>query len=127
MIDVRHFLEEHFMRRRIPRIIVTLAAAAAALTMAGTSAQAAPPTKNPEQGLVFLSKWASDAVVAYFPTVDGGCTAFPAAATVLIGYSGVSDVRAWRTADCSGQETGLGTLVTFSAGEYGSFKAFPQS
>lgn len=65
-------------------------------------------------------------MVAHFPTVDGSCTTFPAKATVLIGCSGVLDVRAWRTADCSGQEHGLGTSVTFAAGEYRSFKAFPQ-
>jgi hypothetical protein len=113
------------MRRKLTRIAVTLAAGAAALTMLGTSAQAASPAKDPEQGLYFLAEWASDTVVAHYPTVDGTCTAFPAKATVLIGYSGVLDVRAWRTPDCTGQESGLGTLRTFPAGEYASFKAFP--
>jgi hypothetical protein len=65
------------MRRTIARVAVTLAAGAAALTMLGTSAQAAPAGGHPESGLVFYRVWFADPV-AHFATVDGTCQRFPA-------------------------------------------------
>ncbi|WP_062211794.1 hypothetical protein [Streptomyces sp. NBRC 109706] len=111
------------MPRSILRNTLGLAAAAAALCFAASPAVASPAsTSAPGTGLVFYAADYSTPV-AHFPNPSGECTAFPATAALLVGYSNVSDVTAYRTADCSGQATALGTLRSFEAGTFVSFRA----
>ncbi|WP_426750507.1 hypothetical protein [Myxococcus sp. Y35] len=100
---------------------VALRAALAVIAVA-TVASAAPAI-NWESGLTFYS---DDFMtpVANFPDPAGGCHAFPATATSLVGWSNVENVIAYWSDDCSGQEIWLGTLRTFQPGEYASFSAF---
>ncbi|MCO1597908.1 hypothetical protein M8C17_22410 [Micromonospora sp. RHAY321] len=83
----------------------------------------ASPASAQTSGLTFYSgSFATE--VANFPAPTGACTALPPTADSHVGWSGVSDVTFYRTSDCSGQATGVGTLRTYEAGRYTSFRAF---
>ncbi|MFY1828761.1 hypothetical protein ACN47A_22780 [Myxococcus fulvus] len=97
----------------------TLALAGAALT--ATVAQAS--SDDSQSGLSFYAG-SFVKLVSNVPSPDGTCTAFPAEADSLVGWSNVQQVLAYRTADCTGQAVGLGTLRTFAAGEFASFIAY---
>lgn len=106
------------------RTTVGLVTAAMALSLAASPAMASSVTPaSAESGLTFYTDNFTTPVANY-PNPDGECTAFPATADALVGWSNVTDVIAYRSADCSGQATGLGTLRTFTAGEFLSFRAF---
>jgi hypothetical protein len=108
------------MQRNIIRAVLGLTAA---VTMAGlltTPAVAATP--NSTTGLTFY-RGIPLRPVLNIPHPDGSCTPFPATADVLIGWSNVEQVIAYKTGDCSGTATGLGTLTSFQAGVYTTFKA----
>ncbi|MBN9685953.1 MULTISPECIES: hypothetical protein [unclassified Corallococcus] len=104
-----------------------LRAALAVATVAGiaisSTAAFAEDANDWESGLTFYS---SDYVtpLANFPAPDGECHAFPATAGLLIGWSNFEHVIAYRTADCSGDAFGLGTLRSFDPGEFASFIAY---
>ncbi|MGW2178884.1 hypothetical protein ACWCXX_12495 [Streptomyces sp. NPDC001732] len=99
-----------------------MAAAAAVLITANPAAAASEPD---ETGLTFYTVDADQLTpVANFPDPDGECTAFPSTATLLVGWSDVTQVIAYKSADCTGGAWGLGTLRGFEAGEYLSFVAY---
>jgi hypothetical protein len=105
------------------RTTVGLATAAAALCLTPSPAMASSATPaSAESGLTFYADNFTTPVANY-PNPDGECTPFPASAVALVGWSNVTDVIAYRSTDCSGQATGLGTLRTFTAGEFVSFRA----
>ncbi|MFI6160141.1 hypothetical protein ACVMYR_23590 [Micromonospora sp. PTRAS2] len=106
------------MRKRIVRTVVGLAAVAGA-----TAATALPAHAALAAGLTFYQGTFATPVL-HVPEPDGACTAFPASADSLAAAGGVEQVLAFRSADCAGAAVGLGTLRTFPAGEYHSFRAF---
>ncbi|MFG1803766.1 hypothetical protein ACGFI4_26850 [Micromonospora carbonacea] len=106
------------MRKRIVRIAVGLAAVAGA-----TATMALPAHAAPAAGLTFYQGTFATPVL-HVAEPDGACTAFPASADSLAADGGVEQVLAFRSADCAGAAVGLGTLRTFPAGEYHSFRAF---
>ncbi|MFY2561990.1 hypothetical protein ACN469_30630 [Corallococcus terminator] len=104
------------MRSKLALAAVALACAAFTATAAQTSFSAN------ETGLSFYAgNFAT--LVANVPNPDGSCTAFPADADSLVGWSNVQQVIAYRSADCTGQAVGLGTLRTFRPGEFASYTA----
>ncbi|WP_127502020.1 hypothetical protein [Actinoplanes solisilvae] len=108
------------MRKSVTRAVLGLTATVAALGFAASPAAAAPDSPS---GLTFYAGTFTKPVLNVADP-DGACTAFPAKADSLVGWSNVTTVLAYRTADCTGQATGLGTLRTFGAGEFKSFSAF---
>ncbi|MFG1868614.1 hypothetical protein [Micromonospora arborensis] len=82
----------------------------------------ASPASAQESGLTFYSGNFATAV-ANFPAPTGACTPLPPTADSHVGWSGFQDVFFYRTPDCSGQETGAGTLLTYPAGRWTSFRA----
>jgi hypothetical protein len=98
-----------------------------AVTAIGAALTAGPASAAPAtdwtSGLTFYQATTATPV-ANFAHPDGVCTPFPATATLLIGWSDVEQVVAYRGADCTGVAVGLGTLRGFRAGEYRSFSAF---
>lgn len=109
------------MSPMIKRVVPPLAAAAAVVGLFAAPAAAAP--MEPQTGLTFYQSWGGEPV-AGFPDPDGSCQVFPAGATVLVGWSGVDEgVFAYRGADCTGRVSALGTLRSFTAGEFSSFRA----
>ncbi|GLY47990.1 hypothetical protein [Lentzea sp. NBRC 102530] len=95
------------MRNALTRTAIGLAAAAALAGGAAMPAAAAPA--DPETGLSFYvyKEWK---FVANFPQPDTGCHLFPKGADLLVGWSGLENVRAYSTPDCTGQYSSLGTL-----------------
>ncbi|GIJ26354.1 hypothetical protein Vqi01_15160 [Micromonospora qiuiae] len=108
------------MRRRLSRIGAALATSAAVII--GLGAVAAPASAQ-ASGLTFYSGQFTD-TVAHFPAPSGDCSALPAAADSHIGWSGFQDVVFYRTSDCTGQATAVGTLRTYEAGRWLTFRAF---
>ncbi|WP_431977491.1 hypothetical protein [Micromonospora haikouensis] len=106
------------MSKRIIRTVVGLAAVAGA-----TAAMALPAHATSAAGLTFYQGTFATPVL-HVAEPDGTCTAFPASADSLAAAGGVEQVLAFRSADCAGAAVGLGTLRTFPAGEYHSFRAF---
>ncbi|GEN07646.1 hypothetical protein SAMN05443572_101340 [Myxococcus fulvus] len=100
-------------------VLTTVALMGAAFT-AGV-AQAS--SDDGQTGLTFYARTFTQPVLNVAQP-DGTCTAFPAEADSLVGWSNVQQVLAYRTADCTGQAVGLGTLRTFAAGEFASFIAY---
>ncbi|MFF3854371.1 hypothetical protein [Micromonospora sp. NPDC002575] len=106
------------MRKRIVRTAVGLAAVAGATAAMALPAHAA----SAGAGLTFYQGTFATPVL-HVAEPDGACTAFPASADSLAAAGGVAQVLAFRSADCTGAAVGLGTLRTFPAGEYHSFRA----
>ncbi|MFP2958064.1 hypothetical protein ACLEPN_09575 [Myxococcus sp. 1LA] len=96
-----------------------IALAAVALACTTFTATASDLT---ETGLTFYAG-SFEKPVLNIPNPDGTCLPFPAEAESLVGWSNVAQVTAYWSDDCSGPASGLGTLRTFTAGEYGSFRA----
>ncbi|HET6479082.1 MAG TPA: hypothetical protein VFG35_03430 [Actinoplanes sp.] len=107
------------MHKTVTRVILGLTAATATLGVAAAPAAAAP---SAESGLTFYAGNFSTPVLNVAHP-NGACTKLPATADSLVGWSDVSTVLAYRTADCTGPATGLGTLRTFTAGAFVSFRA----
>jgi len=107
------------MRKTSARLGATLVASAVAAV--GLGGAMASPASAQRSGLTFYSgQFATE--IATFPA-SGACTALPATADSHIGWSGVRDVVFYGTADCTGQATGVGTLRTYEAGRWQSFRA----
>ncbi|MFD4673028.1 hypothetical protein ACFWNN_25115 [Lentzea sp. NPDC058450] len=106
------------MRNALTRTAIGLAAAAALVGTAAMPAAATPG--DPETGLSFYvyKEWK---FVANFPQPDTGCHLVPAGADLLVGWSGLENVRAYSTPDCTGQYSSLGTLRSVVPG-YVSFR-----
>ncbi|GLY24305.1 hypothetical protein Misp04_40370 [Micromonospora sp. NBRC 101691] len=80
------------------------------------------PCGTRRSGLTFYSGiFATE--VAHLPAPTGECAALPPTADSHVGWSGFADVVFYRTADCTGQATGMGTLRTYEAGGWQSFLA----
>ncbi|PWR08683.1 hypothetical protein DKT68_14925 [Micromonospora acroterricola] len=82
----------------------------------------ATPASAQESGLTFYSGTFATRV-ANVPAPTGACTALPPTADSHVGWSGFRDVTFYQTPDCSGQATGVGTLRTYEAGRWTSFRA----
>ncbi|MEU4397466.1 hypothetical protein [Micromonospora orduensis] len=83
----------------------------------------ASPASAQESGLTFYSgNFATE--VANVPAPTGACTPLPPTADSHVGWSGFQDVVFYRSTDCSGQATGMGTLRTYPAGRWTTFRAF---
>ncbi|KOX13490.1 hypothetical protein ADK66_04760 [Micromonospora sp. NRRL B-16802] len=95
---------------------------ASVLAVTGLSLAASPASAQPS-GLTFYSG-AFTTEVANFPAAPIACAALPLTADSHIGWSGFRDVIFYRTTDCTGQATGVGTLRTYEAGRWLSFRAF---
>ncbi|MBQ0900557.1 hypothetical protein [Micromonospora sp. U21] len=83
----------------------------------------ASPASAQDSGLTFYSGTFTTKV-ANVPAPTGECTALPATADSHVGWSGFRDVTFYQTPDCSGPATGVGTLRTYPAGRWTSFRAF---
>ncbi|MCP3098795.1 hypothetical protein LZ198_07895 [Myxococcus sp. K15C18031901] len=101
--------------------LVLAAVALAGATFTATAAQT--PSAAPTSGLSFYAG-SFTALVLNVPQPDGTCSAFPAEADSLVGWSNVQQVLAYRSADCTGPAVGLGTLRTFGRGEFTSYVAY---
>lgn len=110
------------MRRTAIRTVTSLAVAVAGATALMGSPASAQPAKA-QTGLTFYQGTFAVPVL-HVADPDGSCTAFPTTAASLAGSGTVSEVVAYRTDDCTGAAVGLGTLRTFPAGGYLSFRAF---
>ncbi|MCO8274090.1 hypothetical protein M1L60_26160 [Actinoplanes sp. TRM 88003] len=109
------------MRKTAVRLSVGLAAVAAFGTVAATPAAAAPA--DVQSGLSFyVYNRQSPTFVANFPQPDSSCQAVPARADLLVGWSGLTNVLAYRSADCSDRPASLGTLRSIRPGEFQSFR-----
>ena len=106
------------MRKTVIRAAIGLAAATTAAVTAAPAYAAAGTDYN--SGLTF---YRGTTAVANVADPDGSCTSFPSTATLLVGWSNVEQVTAYRGADCTGTPIGLGTLRSFTAGEYRSYRA----
>ncbi|MFK3982335.1 hypothetical protein ACI2K4_18385 [Micromonospora sp. NPDC050397] len=102
---------------RIGRAVI-----ASAIVAGGIGVAAAPAAAAPHSGLVFYSGTFTTPVL-HVPAPTGKCAALPATADSHAGYSGFDNVTFYRTTDCTGQATGVGTLRTYGAGQYKSFYA----
>ncbi|WDZ86604.1 hypothetical protein [Micromonospora cathayae] len=107
------------MGKSIIRTVTGVTAAAGVVAMMALPAHAASAIGA---GLTFYQGTFATPVL-HVAEPDGACTPFPAAADSLAAGGPVQQVLAFRTADCSGTAVGLGTLRTFSAGVYHSFRA----
>ncbi|MEW2432238.1 hypothetical protein AB0877_29920 [Micromonospora sp. NPDC047644] len=107
------------MRARAARAGAVLTISA--IMTAGLGVLASPASAQ-ESGLTFYSGTFTTAV-AHFPAPTGACTPLPPTADSHVGWSGFQDVTFYRSTDCSGQATGVGTLRTYPAGQYTSFRA----
>jgi hypothetical protein len=108
------------MRKTVIRTFVVLAAAAAASTaLLGSPAYAEPRETS---GLTFY-EGTFGAPVLHLAKADGICRPFPATAGSLAASQTVTQVLAYRSADCTASPVGLGTLRGFPAGEFLSFQA----
>ncbi|WP_436532933.1 hypothetical protein [Actinoplanes sp. HUAS TT8] len=108
------------MTKNVTRAAIGLAVATAAVGLSVTPAGAA--VTDPHTGLTFYSgSFATPVLNVAHP--DGACTALPASADSLVGWSDVTAVHAYAGADCTGAAVGLGTLRTFRAGEFAAFRA----
>ncbi|TDC36975.1 hypothetical protein E1211_11875 [Micromonospora sp. 15K316] len=108
------------MRRNGARIGAGLAASA--MMVVGLGVAASPASAAPS-GLTFYTA-NFGAEVAHVDAPTGECTPLPAAAASHVGWSGFSDVVLYRAADCTGYATSTGTLRTYEAGRYLSYRAF---
>ncbi|MEV4199211.1 hypothetical protein [Micromonospora globbae] len=108
------------MRRTGARIGAALAASA---VLAGGLGVAASPASAQPTGLSFYTA-NFDAEVAHVDAPTGECTPLPATAAGHIGWSGFTDVVLYRTTDCTGYATHTGTLRTYEAGKYLSYRAY---
>ncbi len=108
------------MAKNFTRVTIGLTVAAATVGLMAAPASAA--TTDPQTGLTFYSGTFSTPVLNVAHP-DGACTALPAAADSLVGWSNVTTVTAYAAKDCSGTAVGLGTLRTFRAGEFAAFRA----
>jgi len=107
------------MRKAIIRTVAGFAAAAGVTALMVLPAHAAPAAGT---GLtLYRNTFATPVLQVSEP--DGVCTGFPVTADSLAASGPVRQVVAFRTADCSGVAVGLGTLRTFPAGVYQSFRA----
>ncbi|MEV0610004.1 hypothetical protein AB0I61_26920 [Polymorphospora rubra] len=97
--------------------------AAAVVMAAGLATVAAPASAQPT-GLAFYSSFPFTTPVVHLPTPTGECTPLPATAIGHVGWSGFTNVVMYRTADCTGYETNTGTLRTYDAGRFQSFRAY---
>lgn len=95
------------MRKALTRTAIGLVSAAALAAAVATPAAAAPA--DPETGLSFYSH-KEFKFLANFPQPDGGCHLVPAGADLLVGWSGLTNVLAYSTPDCTGTPASLGTL-----------------
>ena len=94
---------------------------ASVLTVTGLGLAASPASAQPS-GLSFYSgNFTTE--VANFPAPPIACAALPPTADSHVGWSGFSTVTFYRTTDCTGQATGVGTLRTYEAGRFLSFRA----
>jgi hypothetical protein len=84
---------------------------------------AASPASAEEAGLTFYST-PFTTQVAHFASPTGECTPLPATAGGHIGWSGFTDVVMYTTTDCTGYATSTGTLRTYDAGRWKSFRAY---
>lgn len=92
-----------------------------AIVAAGVGVGGSPASAH-SSGLTFYSgTFATE--VAHLPAPTGGCAALPSTADSHVGWGGFADVVFYRTADCTGQATGMGTLRTYEAGGWRSFLA----
>ncbi|MEE6261622.1 hypothetical protein [Plantactinospora sonchi] len=111
------------MRRTRARIGVGLIASTVLAVGLGIAATPASAVSTEETGLTFYDSTFTTPVLQ-LDTPTGECLALPAAAGALVGWSGVSDVVTYRSADCTGYGVSSGTLATFTPGRYQSFRAF---
>ncbi|MBM0274270.1 hypothetical protein [Micromonospora tarensis] len=107
------------MRARAARASAVLTMSA--ILTAGLGVLASPASAQ-ESGLTFYSG-SFRTVVAHFPAPTGECTPLPQTADSHVGWSGFQDVVFYYTADCTGQATGAGTLLTYPAGQWRTFLA----
>lgn len=108
------------MRRTRARVGVALVVSA--ITTVGLGTVPTPASAQPT-GLTFYSGSFSTEV-ATLPAPTGACEPLPATADSHIGWSGFENVIFYRTEDCTGQATGVGTLRTYPAGGWLSFLAY---
>ena len=94
---------------------------ASVLTVTGLGLAASPASAQPS-GLSFYSGHITTEIVNY-PTAPIACTALPPKADSHVGWRGFSTVTFYRTTDCTGQPTEMGTLRSYEAGRYLSFRA----
>ncbi|GAB3970056.1 hypothetical protein [Plantactinospora veratri] len=94
----------------------------AAIGLAAGLGVAASPASAEPSGLTFYSTPFS-VEVAHVAAPTGECAPLPATARGHVGWSGFTDVVLYRTADCTGQATSTGTLRTYEAGRFSSFRA----
>ncbi|MET9227132.1 hypothetical protein [Lentzea sp. NPDC003310] len=100
------------MRNALTRTAIGLVAAAALAAAVATPASAA--AGDPGTGLSF---YGDREFVANFPQPDTGCHLVPAGSDLLVGWSGLTNVVAYSTPDCTGQATSLGTLRSLDSGD----------
>jgi len=92
------------------------------LTAAGLGLIASPASAQPS-GLTFYTGTFTTEVANFPPSVID-CATLPSTADSHVGWSGFRDVIFYRTPDCTGQATGMGTLRNYEAGRWLSFRAF---
>ncbi|MGW6443488.1 hypothetical protein [Lentzea sp. NPDC055074] len=101
------------MRNALTRTVIGLASAVA---LAGVAAAPASAAADPQTGLSFYAH-KEFKFIANFPQPDDGCHRVPAGADLLVGWSGLTNVLAYSTPDCSGQASSLGTLRSVDSGD----------
>ncbi|MER7441913.1 hypothetical protein [Micromonospora avicenniae] len=111
------------MRRNGARIGAALAASAMLAVGLGVTASPASAAGSAPSGLSFYTA-DFGTEVAHVDAPTGECAPLPATAAGHVGWSGFSDVVLYRTADCTGYATSTGTLRTYEAGKYLSYRAF---
>lgn len=109
------------MSKRIRTVAGLTVAGIAALV--GLQAQPAQAVVVPNTGLTIFEGTFARAVL-YVAEPDGSCLAMPPTADSLTGERTVEQVSAFTGPNCTGIQYNLGTLRTFTAGKYQSFRAF---
>ncbi|MEH1165376.1 hypothetical protein V6V47_08310 [Micromonospora sp. CPCC 205539] len=93
-----------------------------AIMTAGLGALASPASAQENAGLTFYSGTFATQV-GHYAAPPAGCAAVPRTADSHVGWSGFRDVTFYQTSNCTGQATGVGTLRTYPAGRYLTFRA----
>ncbi|RKN57539.1 hypothetical protein D7193_02405 [Micromonospora costi] len=92
------------------------------MTAVGLGVAASPASAQPS-GLTFYSSgFASE--VAHVDAPTGECTPLPPTAAGHVGWSGFTNVVLYPGTDCTGYAVSTGTLRTYEAGRYASYRAF---
>ncbi|MFI6262627.1 hypothetical protein [Micromonospora sp. NPDC051006] len=104
------------------RVRIGAGLVASTVMAVGLGVAASPASAQPS-GLTFYST-SFTVEVLHVDSPTGECTSLPATASGHVGWSGFTDVVLYRSTDCSGYATSTGTLRTYRAGEFASFRAY---